>query len=1268
VSTDPCGIPNPLERDGSGRSGRFLRALSPHYARVDERTLADFLRFAETYAKRLQYWDGANRRAGDWTDFFNGDVSSQLAAISRLETSQYRRWADELMEAAREAENAGRIRDQGLLQLMFRLIFAMAGEINEWARDMDPGSKLHESLGRIIASPLRGEMETVLDRFRCAGTHPWFAGFHEPAEQRADFWNRGGWALARKPGPAWFAGEEPSRLVFPSFAAWAAARPMPSACGFFAGLGVANERPWLLAMEQMRGSFDVFYNSLTRLTQEAETHLAETLTDWPSHQPHMALWIAFLKLRQYGQIHLNSITRRHLDFFYRRVLRVLPRPPVPDRVHVVFELAKGAQPQFLPKGALLKAGKDALGRNVSYRLNADTVISRAVILEPADLKSVFIDRADGGRVYAAALAASADGLGAPLTGPEPKWKPFGRTQKRENRAAGQTAYLAPSERSMAFAQVGFAFSSPVLDLREGGRTVHLLIRSVAGAADNLFDNKRLAPDQFRFRFSGAKGWYDAGPPSTFIPAGNTLSMSVTLPSSAPPVAPCAIATPGRGYDSRFPVLEILLRNDPEASAPPYGILKAVRLESIKVTVTVDQVRNLLLQNDLGPIKAGKPFQPFGPQPMVGSSLYVGSDEVFRKKLTALGIDCEWMGLPDDFAVRYKEYSADLQQSGSFRGTLYKLFEREWVPDKTGPEPAERELFPAKQEPFPAKGGAHRTGRVLEEKPIFPDAKAGSHQNLPWTSPANGAAILERAPDLEPIKALEPGTRQGFVRLELSSPSEGFGHLAYPRLLSQQTVSLAKYVAPAAPESSTPPELPLPPYTPLIKTISIQYSSEESLSFAAAPVSPWERFYHIHPFGTSEPGADGSQKPGLVPAFRYDPPDDDALDSPLDNEGELYIGLSHLETPCNLQLLFQVAEGTARPELPKQDVYWSYLRGDAWIPFQKRDVLSDTTQGLINSGILVLRFPGDADKAHTLLPAGRHWIRACVPGNSGAVCSLLEVAAQAAEASFADNGNDPAFLGRPLPAGTIVKLEEKRAEIKSVRQPYGSAAGRMAEASRDFDIRVSERLRHKGRALAMWDYEKSVLERFPFLYKVKCINHSTYDMTDPVTEKTLSGSEFAPGFVTLVVIPDQRNLLSVDPLQPRAGVGLLEKIRAFLAGRMPAFAARRLRVINPEYETIQAQFRVRFHGQDFSFTRDRLAADIRRFLSPWAYGDSGADLVFGGRIHRSTLLYFVEKLDYVDFVTEFKMNHGGNKNVEEALPSSSRTIFVSHAQHVIEEAK
>ncbi|MCI5143384.1 MAG: phage baseplate protein, partial [Candidatus Electrothrix sp. ATG1] len=200
----------------------------------------------------------------------------------------------------------------------------------------------------------------------------------------------------------------------------------------------------------------------------------------------------------------------------------------------------------------------------------------------------------------------------------------------------------------------------------------------------------------------------------------------------------------------------------------------------------------------------------------------------------------------------------------------------------------------------------------------------------------------------------------------------------------------------------------------------------------------------------------------------------------------------------------------------------------------------------------------------------------------------------------------------------------------------------------------ERLRHKNRAVSIFDYERLVLEQFPQVYKVKCINH------------TNQCSEYAPGHVRLIVVPDLRNRNAVDPLQPKLPKNTLSEIEKYLKAHTSDFAE--IHVTNPQYEMIKVAVKIVFHAdRDKGFYKQQLQNDIKRFLSPWLYDDA-ADLSFGGRIHRTWILKHIEKLEYVDYLTDFTMDHITRdetiKNIEEARVKSSSSVLVSCNEHAI----
>ena len=99
----------------------------------------------------------------------------------------------------------------------------------------------------------------------------------------------------------------------------------------------------------------------------------------PYARPHFALFLAFLELLGHARVQFNALTRRHLEFFYRDVLRMVRKRAVPDKVHVLVDLESGTDRLALPAGTALRAGKDSLGRELVYRTDRQLIANQVQI-------------------------------------------------------------------------------------------------------------------------------------------------------------------------------------------------------------------------------------------------------------------------------------------------------------------------------------------------------------------------------------------------------------------------------------------------------------------------------------------------------------------------------------------------------------------------------------------------------------------------------------------------------------------------------------------------------------------------------------------------------------------------------------------------------------------------------------------------------------------------------------------------------------------------
>ncbi|MCP4667852.1 MAG: hypothetical protein GY849_15995, partial [Deltaproteobacteria bacterium] len=106
-------------------------------------------------------------------------------------------------------------------------------------------------------------------------------------------------------------------------------------------------------------------------------------------RPNLVLFLTFLQLLRHPQEQFAGLTRRHLDLYYRDILRFHERKGRPDQVHVMFELSPDTNQQAIQKGALLSAGVDSLENALHYAVDENFVVTRARI---ADIRTVYVNK------------------------------------------------------------------------------------------------------------------------------------------------------------------------------------------------------------------------------------------------------------------------------------------------------------------------------------------------------------------------------------------------------------------------------------------------------------------------------------------------------------------------------------------------------------------------------------------------------------------------------------------------------------------------------------------------------------------------------------------------------------------------------------------------------------------------------------------------------------------------------------------------------------
>lgn len=382
------------------------------------------------------------------------------------------------------------------------------------------------------------------------------------------------------------------------------------------------------------------------------------------------------------------------------------------------------------------------------------------------------------------------------------------------------------------------------------------------------------------------------------------------------------------------------------------------------------------------------------------------------------------------------------------------------------------------------------------------------------------------------------------------------------------------------------------------------------------------------------------------------------------EGELYLGFDNAVANDGLSLLIQLEEGTANPQLEPAAVSWYYLTNNAWEEIEA-NTMGDETLSLTQSGLVSITIPEYKVLTNTKLAPGLFWLKIKI-SNIYAVCKFIGIHTQALKAVLTDFESAGITFTENTSKETINKAYRPINAVKKILQPYTSFGGKIAEPDELLYTRISERLRHKNRAITTWDYEKIILQEFPEVYRVKTLSHYRYDTQI---------SNVSAGYTTLIPVAKSSGSENIS-WRPLLSLNKMLRIKEYL-GKIASPHAR-INVKPPKAEMIEVHFNVKFHskpGMDTRLYINRLMETINAYLSPWAY--EGNEVAFATNIEFSSIIQLVDNQEYVDYLTDFKISQfvldennqkigGAIQNLTKITPQTDFTLFIPNETHQIEE--
>ena len=649
-----------------------------------------------------------------------------------------------------------------------------------------------------------------------------------------------------------------------------------------------------------------------------------------------------------------------------------------------------------------------------------------------------------------------------------------------------------------------------------------------------------------------------------------------------------------------------------------GKLHELNFQSIEIKVKVTDYKQFKIFTDAGEIDHTKSFQPFGAIPKKGNAMVFSCNEFFQKK-----------GAQGNFIMETD--GSDWYASSNTK--LAKLIDGKW-------------------------------GTKIDWKPLKFSRPNQAPFNLINEDIPTSYDFLDN-----PLFTSEQS--KGFAKIIFNNSNYTKESYLQNYLVAAKAAAVNSKLLKTKSDKSRMGISQNLPYIPTIYGMSFNYEVTETIKLGTSIGTAENKFnsFHLYPSGFKKLKVLTKR---IIPEIDHNVPE-------IDQKGAFYIGLKDA-TPGNaINLLIQVAEGTANPRQHMVNLKWFYLNGDDWMLFDDGKII-EGTHNLTQSGIVQFAVPKTINLAEqTQFDPEIFWVKIVLPKGINnaldAVCNILGVHAQALEAILFDFEKSGLQFTENLEAETISKLYKPKNEIKSITQPYASFGGKIKETDPLFYQRVSERLRHKDRAITIWDYEKLILDNFPKVFRVKCLNHFRYDKRE--SENIGEIANTGAGYVTIIPVAKASTNQVNTSWKPLVDLGTMAQIKSFLEKKASPHV--RINVKTPQLEKLELTFNVAFKdllGGDEILYKKQLQDAINKYLSPWAY-DNDFEVNFQTEIEKSELIQLIEKQSFVDYISDFVVEHHtlqkNSENIDSSktkkvankiIPNTPYSLFIAHKHDII----
>ena len=1266
----------------------MLKSLNPDAVKIDGRSLRDYLAFIAKYSELVLYYNSNNKVTGNWFPFLAKDPIILLAHISKTEFFGIHSRFVKLKQCvcrSKELKELAKSNDEPVSDLtmgglanyinpIFHLLQEVFSRINGWVNYMLNGSsayQLQDFVIKKVSDTIASKLWEMIN-----------------IQRRLSIVSDG---LVAQP-------DDNEYQNFNSL--WFETVKSDPVAGSQANHKHTNRSCYTIFDIELKSIWDIYHDVFGFFIQVIEYSAKEfsRLCNNKSDHPDTSLLIAAAKMVEQQKENLNSFSEKHLDFYYKDVLRLSPKKAVADSAYVTLELVLGAKELMLPAGTKFNAGTYPDKTEIVFSSDSDIELNEAKIGDiytqfyvPAEL----VKQGDNKTIN---KYNNADQVppGLYIT----KIEKANTIKLDQNKQVLDWSCFGDTDGEKV--GVGFSVASPMLFLQSGIRIITITFLFKQNINLNYFSGSRLY-------LSTEKAWYQVpGADVAKIVCSNkkNISYQIILPESAPAIV--KFNKNPDGVVSNWPMLKVMLGDSVDLQNPP-------ELASVIIDTAVENLKGYVQGNDKSLLPNSGPALIYGPIPAVGDRYYIGSNEIFAKPISQIHVKLNWDNIEADFAKYYEQYNDFLDQKNNttkqyffntaFSGYWSMLKDNSW----------------SFIEPVSAEGTSKKSAKTSPEiqlpyVPLFQQTDVKNTQPPPPanmtinSSASNFIFSLESSgfsPDpellLTPLPAITTAN-SGYIRFQLCSPQYAFGHSLYPKVVSSVSLSNAQKLIKESNKYSIlilfrllvglikkdlfgksssgvkkSDLLPMPNqgYSPKIESLNLIYDANAKTDFSLTSKQYPFEYYHHSPLATYQ--VYDSQKPSdslaglnLIPGKNNISGQSSfvPLFSGVGGAGCMFLGIKDVAAPCTVTLLIELNQNADINDLSTKGVGYYFWSKNGWTELT---ILSDKTYDLTCTGLIKFEVPNvisnesDQSDKNTYyvspqMPIGQFWI-AITTEKKNIKAKIVYIDTQALEVTRQNMSSLPEGMTPQISANAIVSTTIKHPKISKISQPFDSFGGAAAENNESFRKSVSLRIGNKDRAVNANDYEGFAHIACSNIYYAKVIKEEVQ------ANKT---SINAPGVIRIGLVKSYTNYKQVNAFEPSVSACDQMKVLEYIKARVSPMATVNVFNFKHVYLTVKAKILI---TQDANSVLIEEEANhrLKMYLSPWIDSTSPQTRLQYG-VSRSALFSLITELagvlsvdDFQILLSESKLDNNEAKPIMDEIIKSGRSdcIIVSAIKHQLE---